>query len=262
MKIVEQTPTKIRLKANNLGLPLFLTLFGLPFFLVGLAVSLFLGKLTQLKCNRLEPTQVACQLVSSGILNTRTTEIPVGALQGAEIETSRDSDGDATYRVALITRQGRLPLTDSYSAGLGTNHQQNVNQINAFLSRADQENLVIQQDDRWLAFIFGGIFMLVGGGVTAGGLLAQFLSACIIDKTAGQLYLERKNSFRTKRKEYPLHEIQAVEAVEGRDSDGDPTYATYLILRSGEKIPLKLTGARNDHFALADAINQFLARPR
>ncbi len=262
MKIVEQTPTKIRLKASDLGVPIFLTLLGLPFFLAGLVVILFLGKLTQLECNRLEPTQVACQLTASGILNTRTTNIPVGELQGAEIETSQDSDGDITYRVALITRQGRLPLTDSYSAGLGTNHQQNTNQINTFLSRADQENLVIQQDDRWFAFIFGGIFMLVGSGIIAGGLFNQFSSACILDKTSGRLYLDRKNGFRTKRKEYPLHEIKAAKVVENTDSDGDPTYATYLVLRSGEKIPLKLTGSRNEHSALADTINQFLAKPR
>ena len=76
--------------------------------------------------------------------------IPMGELQRAEVEVNEDSDGD-TYRVVLITENGRIPLSEVYSSG-ERGKRARANQINAFLSNPEQMSLRIQQDHRWFAY--------------------------------------------------------------------------------------------------------------
>jgi len=78
LQIVEQTPTMLKLQAKGNSIRLFMLLLGIPFFLAGLSIIIFFGKLTTLKCNRLEATQVACELTTSSLLGGHITPIPTG----------------------------------------------------------------------------------------------------------------------------------------------------------------------------------------
>ena len=111
MQIVKQTSTILKLQVKNkLFSRLCFTLFGTLFFISGLAIIMFFGELARLNCERLEPTQVSCQLISSRLLRKQVISIPTGQLQSAQIEVSEDDDGD-TYRIVLITKNDRIPLT-------------------------------------------------------------------------------------------------------------------------------------------------------
>lgn len=217
---------------------------------------IFLGQLTTLLCQRLEPTQVACELTSSSLLGERMLSIPTGELQSAEVEVNEDSDGD-TYRVVLVTKNSRIPLSDVYSSG-ERGKRTRANQINAFISNPEQMSLRIQQDHRWFAYSLGGIFAVVGGGIILSSLMWKIQTSCLFDKGSGRMYLKQQNIFTSEMREQMLPEILEARVIEGTDSDGDKNYATKLLLRAGEHIPLQISGSASAHYKIAQSINQFL----
>ncbi len=257
MRIVEQTSTILKLQGKGRFTGLFGVLFGAPFFLAGLAVILFIGNLSALKCDRVAATQIACKLTSANILRQKIVPIEAGQLQGAEVQVNEDSDGD-TYRVVLITKSGKIPLTDVYSSGIGTKYRENVDKINSFIGNPAQESLLIQQDDRWFAYPFGGIFMLVGGGIILGSLRWKFQTSCIFNKSTGKMYLTEQSLIESESKEWMLHHIKEAKAIAGTDSDGDKTYNTKLILKSGEEIALEIPNPASNHYKVTESINRFL----
>ncbi len=112
MKIVQQTSSELTLRLRPVGL----WIFGGIFAAAGLAVIVFFGRATALTCKRVEPTQVSCELTESGLPGVQLREISVSGLYGAEVETHTNSDGN-TYRVVLLTSEGKVPFTVIYSSG-------------------------------------------------------------------------------------------------------------------------------------------------
>jgi hypothetical protein len=41
--------------------------------------------------------------------------------------------------------------------------QENADRINAFIANPGKTSLRVEQDDRWSAYFFGGMFILLGG---------------------------------------------------------------------------------------------------
>ncbi|HIK18625.1 MAG TPA: hypothetical protein IGS53_25555 [Leptolyngbyaceae cyanobacterium M33_DOE_097] len=257
MKIVENTASTLKLKAQFQTLGTFGVLFGLPFLVGGIIAALTIGQRSLLTCDRLEPKQVECELKTNSFLAERTMRIPVGHLQGAEVEVNDGDDGD-TYRVALITQGGRVPLTEVYSAGIGFNHRGKVEQINAFLQNPEQMTLTVQEDYRWFAYLFGGIFVIVGGVIVFASLTAPFPVDCTFDKRSGQAKLRQRSLIATHVQEYRLHEVKEARLVESTDSDGDTVYRAQLVLRSGKEISIDFLGAVADKQNIVDVINTFL----
>lgn len=170
MKIVEPTPNRLRLQENNLMTATGPVLFGSVFVVAGLAAMVFFGELATLTCQRLEPTQGSCQFVRSGLLGSDETTIPLNQLQSAKVDVNESSKGD-TYRVVLLTDGGKVPFTSAWSSG-AVEKQKNADGINAFIGNPGKTSLRVQQDDRWFAYPFGGIFILLGSGVVLGSLRA------------------------------------------------------------------------------------------
>jgi hypothetical protein len=257
MQITEQTPTTLALQTNAGGFGCLPLLFGVPFLVSGLAVMLLLGKLTTLDCKRVEPTQVACNLTSAGLLGKQTTSIPAGQLQGADVGVSRGDDGD-TYRVILVTKtMSIIPLTGVYSSGYGGKRQK-ADRINAFVNDSSQMSLTIQQDDRWFAYIFGGIFTLVGGISIMSMIMVKLPRVYVFDKKSGYLYVTFRSLIQSETKQFRLRDIQSAQVVESTDSDGDKSLQTQLNLRSGNPMQLQVFGDSTKHHAIAQAINTFL----
>jgi hypothetical protein len=106
--------------------------------------------------------------VRSRLLGSDETTIPLNQFQGAKVDVIAFSKRDA-YRVVLLTDGGKVPFTTASSGG-AEEKQKNADRINAFISNSGKTSLHVQQDDRWLAYPFGGIFVLLGGGVVLGSL--------------------------------------------------------------------------------------------
>ncbi|MEQ9233442.1 hypothetical protein [Coleofasciculus sp. E2-BRE-01] len=130
--------------------------------LVGILIIIIWGNLVILQCDRPLSTPVACQLTSANLLRQAITLIPPGHLQGAEVQRRHKRRSlNNTYRVILLTKEDRIPLTQGYSMG-ERKKQEKANQINAFVENTQQISLTIRQDDRWLGYSFGGMFIVAG----------------------------------------------------------------------------------------------------
>ena len=70
-----------------------------------------------------------------GLATSRTWQYDLAEIQDALVTESRDSDGDRTYRVELVSHQGeRIPMTNWYSSGY-RKKEDTVRVIQQFLNR-------------------------------------------------------------------------------------------------------------------------------
>ncbi len=143
-------------------------LFGSVIVVAGLTVIVCFGELATLICQRVEPTQGNCQFMQSGVLASDETTIPLNQLQSAKVDVHKGRKG-TTYRVVLLTNDGYVPFTSSWSPD-AEEKQKNADLINAFIGNSGKTSLRVQQDDRLFAYPLGGIFILAGGGFMLGSL--------------------------------------------------------------------------------------------
>jgi hypothetical protein len=251
MPIVKQTPTILEFREPSASA--WFVIFGTVFFFFPIGIILQVEDVVKtLKCNRLEPTQVACEFISSGYISS--SSVNIRKAEKAEVEVYKDSEGDTHTRVILVTEDRRIPLDL-------TNSTEVVNQINAFISNQQQKSLIIKQDDRWILILLSMPFTLIGlRGLRKVCIdIAMGSDSLILDKNSGKIYLRMKKSkimilSRWDLCKYWLHEIKGIKVIEKTDSDGDKTYKRSLLLRSGQEISLSLSMSQEE----AQSINQFL----
>ena len=129
------------------------------FIVPGLLLILFGGQTTTLVCQRTK-SGIDCRVEGNFMgIRMRRTEIP--QLQSAEVESSTSSDYGTTYRVVLVSKSGKVPLTSSYSGGRDSK-QEAVDRINAFIANpSGQPSLQIQRLG-WRGWMWGGAMLLIG----------------------------------------------------------------------------------------------------
>ena len=89
----------------------------LVFSLTGLVEVIF-GVFIRKSFWRLSKTENLITHYRPGLSGGRVTQLYLADITGAEVSSSRDSDGDRTYRVAFTTKSGdRIPMTSWYSSG-------------------------------------------------------------------------------------------------------------------------------------------------
>ena len=259
MRITEHTSSILSLQAKRY--PLWIEAIGIStvpaiFLAAGLTVILEVGKLTTLKCDRVEPIQINCELILSGLLGKEVNH--VRWLQGAEVEERRGSDGN-TYRVLLVTQEGKIPLTNLHTAR-SLDKYQNAAKINNFINSPAENFIVLREDHRWLGYLIGSMLMLLGGG--AFPLLMSekpLLTSCVFDRDLGRVCLTYKNTLlRSKVRQEKLDSIANIQVDETTDSDGYKAYDTKLILESGSLISLGWSYKPVEVSEVAKVIKQFL----
>lgn len=255
MKIKKQTSQILELGNNKFYLGrLFLFLFATPFFCAGIAVIFFIGTLNTLKCERVEIQQISCQLIRQGLKGKKT--INVSQVYSTELGISEGEDGD-TYRIELNTSEGIIPLTEVYSSG-SKNKRKKIRQIDNFISDKNQTSLQITQDDRLFAYPFGGIFIIVGGGLMVASLTFFRQIHCIFNNSKGKFFIREDNLFQSKIKEYNLGEIKSIVMVVEKDSDGDKILKPKIILHRGLELSIDITGTISEKERIIKSINNFL----
>jgi hypothetical protein len=162
MNNVEQTPNPSSLQPNNLMARIVAVVSGIFFVVVGLVAIIIFEELSTLTCQRVQPTQGSCQFVHSRLLGSYDKTIPLNQLQSAKVDVSTSSKGGSGYRVVLLTDGGEVPFTIASSSG-AEEKQENADRINAFIANPGKTSLRVEQDDRWSAYFFGGMFILLGG---------------------------------------------------------------------------------------------------
>lgn len=261
MQITEQTSAILKLqtkkKFSRFSI-LLNSLLSILFLLAGLVVMITPRQQITLKCKKIEPTQVTCELTSSmPLLGEETTLIR--QLQGAEIKVSEDSDGDSIYQLVLVTKNNNIPLTGAY-------YIDKADQINAFINNPEgiSLSLNIHQDYSWLNFLSGKLFAFAGIGTIILSLMYKMQTSCIFDKGSDRMCLKQHNFFKSETIERMLHEIKEARVIEETNDDGYNSINGYgfynieLILFSGEKITLQISIYESSKRHIAKSINQFL----
>lgn len=218
---------------------------------LGIALTLILGKLHVLECERLVGGGV-CRLSTRGLFGSgQSQSFPLNDLLGAVVESSEDSEGDVTYRVVLQINSGSQPLTPVYSSGY-SKKEILAESINRFISDSRQPSLLVRQDDRFLGMLLGGICLL-----TALALAAFFgqIVTLRLDRSTGTISLKRTGLLGVREGEYLLSDFN--DAVL---EYGENTCRIALVNREGGHLPLtnEFTSGMRDKETATKQIRAFL----
>lgn len=133
-------------------------LFTLPFLLAGpYFIVQGLPNRSMLKCDRVEPTLVKCQITNE-ILGWQTGETEINQLKSVGVETIPVEDSEL-YRLVLQTPQGETPF--GLKTSDPTQAQTEAERINQFI-QSTQPTLTAQQSQtQWSGIIVGGGFLVI-----------------------------------------------------------------------------------------------------
>ncbi len=233
---------------------IFLWVFGFVIITFGVVVLFMLGGKTTITCSRSGKQAGKCQIISTSLVTSYTTPLELKDLQGAELDGSSSTDG-VTYRVVLLTIQGKMPLTSYYSRGSGIK-QRVIEQVNDFLNDPAAKLLLATQDEGALPFIIA--LIMAGFGI----LMVFFFgrpTTYDFDKVSGLLTVTHSNLFNASQQEYLLQDIQGV-TIEPSYSGRSGTYRVVLSMADGNRLPMTtyLNAGLKDKQSAAAAIMEFL----
>lgn len=140
-----------------------LFIMGIVFISGGLAIAYYFGSDIDFTCKR---SLNECVLRETDFLGKEkiTNTIKLTGFAGAEIIEERGLEDDHTYKVVLITNQGRIPFS-KYSSSNYDSHVEKINKINTYVNSFN-EYLDVKQSGNLLkitGFVLAGIgcFMLL-----------------------------------------------------------------------------------------------------
>lgn len=180
-----------------------------------------LAKTTTFTCNRFEPTQQSCQLITKSILKSQVKNWKLKEVLSAKLDTSTTGAGNS-YPLLLLTRDGSISI-DLVNAN-STQKKSKAAQINAFLKNSQKAKLTIYEDSRLWTYPLG-LFLIASGAVCIIYMLMNNIIICIFDKTLDKATIKREGWFSKKVVEAKLSEISglnmdavAIDTVTGTNS--------------------------------------------
>ncbi|MEH2104953.1 hypothetical protein [Nostoc sp.] len=185
LKILEQTPTLLKLRLKPAVILYWL--FGGLFVAGGVLLIATLAKTTTFTCNRVEPTQESCQLITKSIVKSQFKTWNLKEVLGAKLDTSTTAGN--SYPLVLLTSDGSVPI-DLVNAD-STHKESKARQINAFLKNSREPKLTIHEDSRLWTYPLG-LFLIASGAVCIIYMLMNSIIICIFDKTLDKATIKRK----------------------------------------------------------------------
>jgi len=235
MKFIQHTPTQLILKHR----PIAHWLIGSFLTIVGLVIIILFSKASTFTCERMQASQGSCELKHSYFIMSKTIIISIKDLTGTEVVISHSRGIDSFfmrqphYQLILLTPTEKIALSHY---GTMSREKQDImaDQINIFLNDPHESLLVIERDNRWLSYLIGGFFIIVG-------LLAQLSQIITVtfDKAVDSLKIERQGLLGNEVVEHPLDEIVEVKLnTSSYFNSKTILYQVVLVLSSGENILL------------------------
>ncbi|MDY7002548.1 MAG: hypothetical protein SWX82_00875 [Cyanobacteriota bacterium] len=235
MEIVKQTEKELVLK-DSLSSRLFGLLFFAPFIALPLFfVSTILSEMGVIKvsCQRVEPTQVNCQVNSSkylGFIQGYSTSL--NRVKEAKFNSRKrvDSDGDTyfDYFVTLVSQTGKEVVSlpdDSYPQEM---IEMGV-KINKFINYSTEPSLLIQYDLRRKNLLPLAInITLIAIEILIVAVL--YLRTVILDKSERQLTYQESSLLGTYTKHYSFAQIKEFILENSTDIDGDQSRKLKIVL--------------------------------
>lgn len=255
MKVIQETHSQMTLRLR----PWFLWFFGAIFSTGGLSVAIVGSQVNTFSCNRDNIAPATCQISSKGLFWSKQQVLTLKDIQGAGIRTVKDSKGNSSYHLLILTNEGEVsPLPINFANQTTVTNW--VQDIELFLKETQQQNLLIEDDNRLFIVLFGSLFVSTGLAIA---VLMGKVVVCDIDKTLGKLTLAKYGIIGNSQTEYSTRDIRAITLQKSVSSKGGSTYRLALVMHSGEYIPFTSyysSGFRQQQ-RTADIISQFLNVP-
>jgi hypothetical protein len=280
MKIIEQTPTVLKLETTwtrqtikqiikNSPSFLLCSILYVSLGLISLSFIAVVAKVIRLDCDRGGQNQMNCQITSAGLLTKEITPIR-NEIERAELQVMQNSDGYNSYRILLISGNKIIPLTPYYSQGMITldSLTKNIDKINNFIQRLDQKSLSIAEDNRLVPTLFGLMIILMPIILIYVFQRLKLKITYIFDKNLHHISFEgiviwKKHEFILEGKSVEnttvsFSKIQEVQVIETTHKNGRKTYQIDLMLKSSSPITLDISDEESEDSEIAKTINEFL----
>lgn len=210
VKIIEQTPTRLTLRAR---LPIWLITL---LWLIALPVTLWIGPRLTLVCQRSPTGEITCEIqhrlcgllmARQGVTNVRQASLQFSTSGGSSVNEVQRGPGvtfvfDDTCRIVLQTDHGPVPTESGFECGQ-SQKEDAIAQLNAFIadSKAGARTIVVAKS-AWIyvaeAFLF---FVAVG---------ATWFSwtKCCLDKEADRVTIWGPGRLCGRQQTYRLSDVQ------------------------------------------------------
>jgi len=226
-------------------------MFGLFFIVVAGGMLWSAGRESTLACKRLEANQIQCQLQQI-LLGRVVKQVAVNNPQQAIVQTSYSSKGGTTYRMALVTAQGTVPLTDFYSSD--TNADDLADQFNQFRQSPAAKSVTLDQPASGFMFI---IFVVFCAFALLMILNAHF-DTFVFDRYTDTVAFTRLGFTGRRTRTEQLSGLKT-EVRQFRGSKGRRYYCVFLHLDNGSELKLDWSALRESTAqAVADQIQEFV----
>ncbi|HTP08877.1 MAG TPA: hypothetical protein VMP08_11545, partial [Anaerolineae bacterium] len=226
--------------------------FGLFAMLIAGGMFWSAGREATLTCRRIEVNQIQCQLQQTflgRVVQQQTIDNP----QQAIVQTSHSSKGGTTYRMALVTAKGTIPLTDFYSSDVDADGL--AAQFNQFQRSLAAKTVTLDQPAS--GFIFILLAMFIGFGLVM--ILTTHYDTFVFDRYRDAVTFTRLGFTGVHTREESINGL-TTEVRQFRGSKGRRYYCVFLRLTGGAA-DIKLDwNASNESKAqdLADRIQEFV----
>jgi hypothetical protein len=222
-------------------------------FVFGLFFIVFAGSMvwtnareSTLTCKRLEVNQIRCQLQQI-FLGWVIKQVTVDNPQQAIVQSQRSSKGGTTYRMALVTAQGTIPLTDFYSSDAGADDL--AAQFNQFQRNAATKSVSLDQPASGFMFIF--LLAFCGFGLIM--VLSAHYDTFVFDRYRDALTFTRVGFTGIRTREESTNGLQT-DVRQFRGSKGRRYYCVLLRLDNGSDIRIDWNASRES--AARDVANR------
>ena len=271
MEIVNSTRKELVLKDElypRFGCLLFFVFPSVGISLLFSLLSLWQMRVISVSCQRVEPTQVNCQVNNSKYL---------GLIKDSSISLNQLTEAKFNYpSVTLVTQRGKEVSWQSHS------YQEMIEmviKINKFINYSTEPSLLIQYDLRWkkenliplaicITILGIGVLPLLYTVLLLYGFF--YLQTLILNKSERQLTYKVFSLLGIKSKHYSFAQIQELilESYTNKDEDGDEytSYSFKVVLpRKNRNNPFEITLMSNSDIAkvkeTANTVSNFIDIP-
>ncbi len=227
-------------------------------FVFGLFFIVFAGGLvwssareSTLSCQRLEINEMHCQ-IQSIFMGRVVQQIALDNPQQAIVQSYRSSKGGTSYRMALVTAQGTIPLTDFYSSDSRADSL--AAQFNQFQRNPAAKSISLDQPASGFTFIF----LLIFCGFGAIMILNAHYDTFVFDRYRDALTFTRIGFRGIRTREESISGLTTT-VRQFRGSKGRRYYCILLHLDGGSDIKIDWNATRESAAqSLADQIQEFV----
>jgi hypothetical protein len=231
--------------------PWFLWLIGLSVLAFAALMALGLKVKWRLECRREVPPAGAktadgtgtCRVECGTILWSTVTAIPLSEVGSADLEgrtKAHEGVRNVEYRTVLRTARGTVPLEAwTTDQGEATEH---LWLVKGFLTSPTAPRVGFGRDDRAIVWVLAGLGVCFG----MPWVIFPRSAACVVDRRAGTLTVERPRLVGRLRSVHALADIRDVGFAEADPRKGGDRYRLLAVTAAGTRVPLCARPRRRD----------------